>query len=411
MASQPKHDYYNTLGVERGAEEDEIRKAYRKLARKHHPDLNPGDKSSEDRFKNVQEAYDVLSDTKKRTMYDQVGFYSDAGYAAGGAAGAADTGAPRGGPNMGFDGFDFNEMFRDAQAEAERGKRSASGTSANPGNAGGGAFKDIFSQFFGRDNAGGHQPEAAPEKGADLEYGLNITFWQAIRGTQTKIEIARYEQCAVCHGIGGNEAGSVGCPQCGGTGNVSQMAGNMKFNLTCPRCNGKGRIKNACPACHGDGRISHKEFVEVRIPPGAQHGSRLRVPGKGNAGTMGAPPGDLYITTNVEPHPVFRREGDNIHMEVPVTIWEAGLGTKIEVPTIDGKTLLKIPPGTQNNQKFRLRDRGVPNSRKNSKGDQIVQVVLKAPEVRDEKTKELLRELAELHPEDPRAGLWAANEE
>ena len=411
MASQPKHDYYKTLGVERGAEEDEIRKAYRKLARKHHPDLNPGDKSSEDRFKNVQEAYDVLSDTKKRTMYDQVGFYSDAGYAAGGAAGAADSGAPRGGPNMGFDGFDFNEMFRDAQAEAERGKRTAGGTSANPGNAGGGAFKDIFSQFFGRDNAGGHQPEAAPEKGADLEYGLNITFWQAIHGTQTKIEIARYEQCAVCHGIGGNEAGSVGCPQCGGTGNVSQMAGNMKFNLTCPRCNGKGRIKNACPACHGDGRISHKEFVEVRIPPGAQHGSRLRVPGKGNAGTMGAPPGDLYITTNVEPHPVFRREGDNIHMEVPVTIWEAGLGTKIEVPTIDGKTLLKIPPGTQNNQKFRLRDRGVPNSRKNSKGDQIVQVVLKAPEVRDEKTKELLRELAELHPEDPRAGLWAANEE
>ena len=206
-----------------------------------------------------------------------------------------------------------------------------------------------------------------PEKGADLEYGLNITFWEAIRGTQTKIEITRYELCAVCHGTGGSDAGSVSCPQCGGTGNVSQMAGNMKFNLTCPRCNGKGRIKNACPACHGDGRISHQEFVEVRIPAGAQDGSRLRVPGKGNAGTMGAPPGDLYITTHVEPHPVFRREGDNIHMEVPITIWEAGLGTKIEVPTIDGKTLLKIPPGTQNNQKFRLRERGVPNSRKGYK--------------------------------------------
>jgi molecular chaperone DnaJ len=189
------------------------------------------------------------------------------------------------------------------------------------------------------------------------------------------------------------------------------MAGNMKFNLTCPRCGGKGRIKNACPNCHGDGRIAHKEFVEVRIPPGATHGSRLRVPGKGNAGTMGAPSGDLYITTNVESHPVFRRDGDNIHIEVPVTIWEAGLGTKIEVPTIDGKTLLKIPPGTQNNQKFRLRDRGVANSRKNTKGDQIVQVILKAPEVRDEKTKELLRELATLHPEDPRADLWKAEEE
>ena len=405
MATQPKHDYYKTLGVERGAEEDDIRKAYRKLARKYHPDLNPGDKSAENRFKDVQEAYDILSDSKKRSMYDQVGFYSDAGFAAGGGAGAAGAGAQRGGPNMDFGGFDFSEMFRDAQAEAERGKRSS------PGSAGGGAFKDIFSQFFRGDSAGGHQPEAVPEKGADLEYGLNITFWESIRGAQKKIEITRYEQCAICHGGGGNEAGSVSCPQCGGTGQVSQMAGNMKFNLTCPRCNGKGRIKNACPACHGDGRIAHKEFVEVRIPPGAQPGSRLRVPGKGNAGTMGATPGDLYITTNVQPHPVFRRDGDNIHMEVPVSIWEAGLCTKIEVPTIDGKTLLKIPPGTQNNQKFRLRDRGVPNTRKNSRGDQIVQVVLKAPEVRDEKTKELLREFAELHPEDPRAGLWTANEE
>jgi molecular chaperone DnaJ len=396
MASTPKHDYYKTLGVARGAAEEDIRKAYRKLARKYHPDLNPGDKSAEDRFKNVSEAYDVLSDAKKRSMYDQVGFYSEAGYAAGAANPGADSGAPRGGPNMDFGGFDFSDIMRE-RAEAERGRR---------GGGGGGAFKDIFSQFFNRDS-GDDQSDAAPEKGADLEYGLNISFWQAIRGTQTKIEITRYEQCAVCHGTGGSEAGSASCPQCGGTGNVSQMAGNMKFNLTCPRCNGKGRIKNACPPCHGDGRISHKEFVEVRIPAGAQHGSRLRVPGKGNAGTMGAPPGDLYITTNVEPHPVFRREGDNIHMEVPITIWEAGLGTKIEVPTIDGKTLLKIPPGTQNNQKFRLRDRGVTNTRKNTKGDQIVQVVLRAPEVRDERTRELLKQLSELHHEDPRAGLWA----
>ncbi len=169
------------------------------------------------------------------------------------------------------------------------------------------------------------------------------------------------------------------CPQCNGTGSVSQMAGNMKFNLTCPRCNGKGRLKNACPTCHGDGRLAHTETVEVRIPAGAQNGSRLRVPGKGNAGTMGAPPGDLYITTHVEDHPLFRREGDNILLKVPITVAEAGLGAKIEVPTIDGKTLLKIPPGTQNDQKFRLRDRGIFNPRKNARGDQIVQVTLKAP--------------------------------
>lgn len=402
MATQPKHDYYKTLGVERNADEDNIRKAYRKLARKYHPDLNPGDKSAENRFKDVQEAYDVLSDTKKRSMYDQVGFYSDSGFNPGPPPGG---GAPRGGPNMDFGGFDFSEMFREAQAETARNRRGNPGGAPGGGGPGGGAFKDIFSQFF-RGDQGAPETDAVPEKGADLEYGLNITFWQAIRGTQTKIEITRYEQCQVCHGTGGNEAGSISCPQCNGTGNVQQMAGNMKFNLTCPRCNGKGRIKNACPACHGDGRIAHKEFVEVRIPAGAKHGSRLRVPGKGNAGTMGAPPGDLYITTNVESHPVFRREGDDIHMQVPVTVWEAGLGTKAEVPTIDGKTLLKIPPGTQNNQKFRLRDRGVPNPRKGTKGDQIVQVVLKAPDVRDEKTRDLLRELAELNPEDPRAGLW-----
>lgn len=398
MASTPKHDYYETLGVARGAQDDDIRKAYRKLARKYHPDLNPGDKSAEDRFKNVQEAYDVLSDAKKREMYDQVGFYSESGMPSGGGGGA------RSHPNMDFGGFDFSEMFKGAQAEAARGRSRPSPREA-PRDSNAGSFKDIFSQFFhGGQDGPAHEPEA--EKGADLEYGLNITFWQAIRGTQAKIEITRFDQCPSCHGIGGSEAGSIACPQCSGTGSVSQMAGNMKFNLTCPRCNGKGRLKNACPTCHGDGRLSHSETVEVRIPAGAQSGSRLRVAGKGNAGTMGALPGDLYITTHVEDHPLFRREGDNVLLKVPVTVAEAGLGAKIEVPTLDGKTLLKIPPGTQNEQKFRLRERGVFNARKNSRGDQIVQVMLKAPVVQDERTKELLRELALLHPEDPRKALF-----
>lgn len=394
MATTPKHDYYETLGVSRNASEDDIRKAYRKLARKYHPDLNPGDKAAEERFKNVQEAYDVLSDAKKKQMYDTVGFYSDSGFAAGGGGQAGGPGAH---PNMDFNGFDFSEMFRDAQAQTEsrrRGGGSGTGT---------GAFRDIFSQFF----HGGHgEPEQQPQKGADLEYGLNISFWQAIRGTQAKIEITRYDQCPGCHGAGGTESGSVACPQCQGTGNVTQMAGNMKFNLTCPRCGGKGRLKNVCPTCHGDGRLAHTETVEVRIPPGAQNGSRLRVAGKGNAGTMGAPAGDLYITTHVEEHPLFRREGDNIQLKVPITVAEAGLGAKIEVPTIDGKTLLKIPPGTQNEQKFRLRERGVFNSRKNTRGDQIVQVMVKTPAVQDERTKELLRELATLHQEDPRKQLF-----
>jgi molecular chaperone DnaJ len=177
--------------------------------------------------------------------------------------------------------------------------------------------------------------------------------------------------------------------------------------LTCPRCNGKGRLKNVCPQCHGDGRIGHTETVEVRIPPGAQNGSRLRVPEKGNAGTMGASPGDLYITTRVEPHPFFHREGDNIEIKVPVSVMEAGLGAKIEVPTIDSKALLKVPPGTQSGQRFRLREKGVFNARKNTRGDQIVEIQIQAPKVQDERTKELLRELTRLHPEDPREELWA----
>jgi len=398
MPSPPKHDYYETLDVPRNASEDDLRKAYRKLARKYHPDLNPGDKASEERFKNVQEAYDVLSDSKKRGMYDQVGFYSDSGF-----PGAGPGGGRPNHPNMDFGGFDFSEVFNRAHTESD----SRRNTGAGPG---AGGFKDIFSQFF-RGGAGGGTSEAEPEKGTDLEYGLNIGFWQAIKGTQAKIDITRFETCLPCNGTGGNDAGSVACPQCSGTGNVSQMAGNMKFNLTCPRCSGRGRLKNACPNCHGDGRTSRSEQVEVRIPAGAQNGSRLRVAGKGNAGTQGAPPGDLYITTNVAQDHLFHRDGDNIHLKVAISIPEAGLGAKIEVPTIDGKTLLKIPPGTQSGQKFRLRERGVVNSRKGTRGDQIVQVHLAMPDIRDEKTKELLRQLVDCYTEDPRAELWDGHPE
>jgi molecular chaperone DnaJ len=386
MPSAPKHEYYETLGIPRKASEDEVRKAYRKLARKHHPDLNPGDKSSEDRFKNVQEAYDILGDPKKRQMYDQYGFYSENG---------APPPSPGGGaqgphPGMDFSGFDFS----DSPAGGSGGRRTETG----------GGFRDIFSQFFGgRESA--NQPQ--PEKGGDLEYGMSIDFWQAIHGTQARMEISRYEVCGACHGSGATSAGEVNCPQCKGTGNVTQMAGAMKFNLTCPRCGGSGKLRNVCAECGGDGRITRTESVEVRIPPGARTGSRLRVPGKGNAGTMGAPPGDLYITTHVEDHPFFGREGDNIEIEVPITVWEAALGAKIEVPTIDGRTLLKIPQGTRNSQKFRLREKGVLNSRTNVRGDQIVEVAIEAPDPRDERTRELLRDLAKLNPEDPRADIWS----
>jgi molecular chaperone DnaJ len=386
MAQQ---DYYQALGVARDASEDDIRKAYRKLARKHHPDLNPGDKASEERFKKVQEAYDILSETKKKTMYDQYGFYSENGMPSGAGAGGQRA------PHMDFGGFDFS----DAYTRGAGGRRPAE-ESAN--------FQDIFSQWFGRQNT---EPTPQPQKGSDLEYFLNIDFWQAIKGTQVKLQIARQEVCATCNGSGAAKtATSTVCPECNGSGNVTQAAGAMRFSLTCPRCNGTGRLRNTCAACQGDGRISAKETVEVRIPAGAQQGSRLRVAGKGNAGTAGAPAGDLYITVRVDPHPFFRREGDDIEISVPIRIDEAGLGTKIEVPTIDGRALLKIPQGTKNGQKFRLREKGVLNLRTTQRGDQIVEVQIEAPVVHDERTKELLREYAKLHPEDPRAEIWTQNE-
>ncbi len=396
----PKHEYYETLGVPRKADAEEIRKAYRKLARKYHPDLNPGDKSSEDRFKNVQEAYDILSDPKKRQMYDHFGYNSQNDFAgAGGPGFQGAAGRPQGAH---FDGFDFSDYMSGQGAGGRRTQGAPGGTAG--GAAGGGGFRDIFSQFFGG-GAAAEQPE--PERGADLEYVMNIDFWQAIKGTTARVNITRYDVCSTCNGTGSTGSGEVTCPQCKGAGQVTQMAGAMKFNLTCPRCGGAGKLRNACPTCGGDGRIPKTETVEIRIPPGARDGSRLRVAGKGNAGTMGAPPGDLYITTKVEPHTFFHREGDNIEIKAPIAIWEASLGAKIEVPTIDGRTLLKIPQGTVNGQKFRLREKGVLNSRTNQRGDQIVEVQLSTPDPRDEKTRQLLRDLAELHPEDPRAEMWS----
>jgi molecular chaperone DnaJ len=386
MPAASKQDYYETLGVARDAKADDIRKSYRKLARKYHPDLNPGDKAAEERFKKVQEAYDVLSDAKKRQVYDQHGFYSD-NIPPGGAGAGAATGAY--GP--GFGGFDFSD-FVNHQGGAGAGQAE-----------GAGGFRDIFSQFFG-----GRRGESAnaPEKGSDLEYGLNIDFWESIRGTQVRLNIVHQQTCDTCGGSGSVGNATTVCPECDGSGHVTQMAGAMKFSLTCPRCDGKGRLKNVCPTCHGDGQLSKPETVEVRIPPGAQGGSRLRVAGKGNAGRNGAPAGDLYITIRVEPHPFFHRDGDDIHIQVPVTVSEAGLGAKIEVPTIDGRALLKVPQGTQNLQKFRLREKGVMNTRKNGRGDEIVEVVIQAPNIHDERTKELLRELSQVNTEDPRKEMW-----
>jgi molecular chaperone DnaJ len=382
-------DHYQTLGVKRDSTTDEIRKAYRRLARKFHPDLNPGDKTAEEKFKQVQEAYDILSEPKKKKMYDQYGFYSDSGF----------PNTPPQEPDtagFNFGGFDFSEP--------SPGEGSAQGH-AGP-HAGMGDFSDLFSQFFGRQREGAHA-KPAPQPGSDLEYALTVDFWQAIKGTQTRLSINRLEPCVACKGSGTAGGATASCPQCGGSGQVTQMAGAMRFSLQCPRCNGTGRLKNVCPACRGEGRVGQNETVDVRIPAGVSSGARLRVPGKGSAGTLGAPAGDLYITINVTEHAIFQREGDDILLKVPVKVSEAGLGARIEVPTVDGRALLKIPQGTENGQKFRLREKGVFNSRRNTRGDLIVEIVIPAPDVRDERARELLKQLDAVDKSDPRSQLWS----
>jgi len=400
-------DYYGILGVKKSASAEEIRKAFRKLARKYHPDVNPGDKSAEEKFKILSEANDVLSDPKKRKIYDQLGFYSDnidpaaaEAYARGGGFGAGGFGGPGQGAGgartttqgvpFDFSGFDFNDFSEGASTAGQR-----AGT--------GGGFRDIFSNLFG---GGRSQPEQRPEPGDNLEYQVNVGFWQAIKGTVMKLNIPHLEVCGNCHGQGYIESPGV-CPQCHGKGQITQKSGSMKFNMPCPRCGGSGKNRTICNVCHGEGRVEHTESLEVRIKPGTRDGQRIRLPGRGNAGTMGAPAGDLYIIVRAGAHPVFKREGDDIYLTVPVTFTEAGLGGKIEVPTIDGRTLLKIPPKTQCGQKLRLREKGVPSAvQEGTRGDEIVEIKIVAPNVRDERSKEILRELAKLNPEDPREALW-----
>ena len=280
---------------------------------------------------------------------------------------------------------------------ARSGRKSSSGS--------GGSFRDIFGSIFGGGRAS--QAEEGPELGTDLEYQVNVPFWTAIRGGVMRLNITRQDVCSTCHGQGSLESPGK-CPECGGSGQITQTGGRMKFNVQCPRCHGTGKNLTMCPTCHGEGTVTNTEPLEVRIKPGTRDGQRIRLPGKGNAGAHGGTPGDLYAIIRTGDHPIFHRDGDDISLTVPVTATEAALGAKIEVPTIDGRALLKIPPGTQSGQKLRLREKGVPSAtREGVRGDEIVEITVTVPMPRDERTKELLRELAKLNPEDPRAELWS----
>src|ERR1700689_1235549 len=397
MATTPTKDYYAVLGVKKTATADDIRKAFRKLARKHHPDVNPGDKKAEEKFKEISEANDVLSDEKKRKVYDQGGFYSDQIDPAQAEAYARQQ-SGGGQPGVDLGAFDFSGF----QGGVFQG---AGGPQQGAGSQSWGSFKDIFSGIF----SGAQQPQRprGPQPGTDLEYQATVAFWTAIRGGQARIQINRQETCPTCHGQA-STGGPMQCPECNGTGQVTQMGGRMKFNIPCPQCNGTGRTSNTCATCHGEGVVHKSEMVEFRIKPGTRDGQRIRLAGKGNAGVNGGPAGDLYLIIKIDSHPVFTRAGDDIQIVIPVTVPEAALGAKIEVPTIDGRAQLKIPPGTQSGQKLRMRGKGVPSAtHEGVRGDQIVTVEMVVPHLRDERSKEILREFAKLNPEDPREATFA----
>ncbi len=388
MPTTSKTDYYELLGVPRKAAVKDIRAAYRKLARKYHPDLNPGDKSAEEKFKQIQEAYEVLSDAKKRQMYDQFGFNVP------GAGGSPGPGAGYGGASpedihFDFGGFDFG-----------------GGGGQGAGAGGAASFKDLFSQFFRGATAAQSGHEREP--GSDLEYQVEISFAEAMRGTVKKLSFTRLDVCNACHGAGAAPGDERTCATCGGSGHVPQVSGKMRFEVTCARCGGSGRLRTMCHNCGGEGRVQRVETLDVRIPPGAQTGSRVRVAGRGNAGVQGGPPGDLYIITKVAPHPFFDRRGDDLYTVVPITVTEASLGAKVEVPTIDGRAQVRIPPGTNSGKKLRLREKGAPSARHAGKrGDQIVEVQIVVPKPEDERVRNLLKELGKLDHEDPRQDIFS----
>jgi len=353
-------DYYKILGVSRNAKPEDIKKAYRRLARRFHPDVNPGNKESEERFKQISEAFDVLSDPKKRETYDRYGYYSEQAAAAGAG---------------GF-GFDLS-------------------------NFGAGNFKDIFSEIFSSIRGQGQSARPQPMRGSDIEYPVSLTFEQAMLGTSMPLEIERSEVCQSCKGSGESSSSTITCPNCSGTGQRTTVIGGTG---RCGYCNGTGKVNAQCAACRGAGVVPKRDAVSLKIPAGVDTGSRIRVSGKGHAGTRGGQPGDLYVITKVGDHAYFTRQGDNIYCQVPITVPEAALGAKIEVPTIDGKGLLRIPPGTQSGQKFRLRDRGVPSLRAGGvRGDQFVEVRITLPKVISEETKDLLQKFARHNQENPRA--------
>jgi molecular chaperone DnaJ len=360
-------DLYLILGLDRGATLADVKRAYRRLARRYHPDINPGDHVAAAQFRQIAEAYETLSDPDRRRRYDSTGT----------------TGQPTIEPTYGFEGFDFSV--------------SVSGGAAP-------TFGDLFADVLQQRQTPGD--DTAAQRGADLHQIVTVSFDEAMRGGQRAITVTRHVHCRSCKGLGRLHVQETRCAPCHGVGTVRSTRGHMIFSRPCAYCGGTGRQRQArCPTCAGQQVEVRTEPLTINAPAGLADGARIRVPGKGHVGRNGGETGDLYITVHVPPHPIFRREGDDLHLTVPVAVHEAALGVKIEVPSLDGPARLRVPPGTQSGQRFRLRERGSPSPRGGPRGDLVVEIRLVLPKMLDERSKELLREFGRINSEDVRKEL------
>ncbi len=352
-----KRDYYEILNVPRNSSQDDIKKAYRMMALKYHPDRNQGNKEAEEKFKEASEAYEVLSDSKKRELYDR---YGHAGL-----------------QNSGFSGFDFNDLFNMDVF---------------------GSFSDIFHDFFGFGMGNSRGKKKRPRKGADMEYRLTISFREAAMGVQKNIEIPRHHTCPTCHGEGVKPGTSSStCNYCGGRGQVTHSQGFLTIQTTCPYCRGSGNIiKFPCPECNGKKTVIKKDKLSIKVPPGVNNSCRMRLQGEGENGELGGPPGDLYIILIIEEDPFFKREGDDIICEIPISVIQAALGAKIDVPTLNGNHSLRIPKGTQSGDLLKIKRAGFPNLRGYGQGDQLVKIIVKTPTDLNKRQEELLKEFLEI---------------
>lgn len=365
-------DLYELLGVRRDAGGEELRRAYRRLARRYHPDINPGDREAQARYAQITRAFETLNDPERRRAYD--------------AGVPLDPAPPE--AAYGFEGFDFT-----VQATV--------GADAS-------TFGELFADVFTRTLRGG---EGGPQPGAHLHAALTVSLLEALTGVERQVPVTRYVPCRACRGLGLVQAAAAACRACAGTGRIRSSRGHMVFGRPCERCGGTGeQTAMSCRACGGQGIEVRGEGITVAVPPGVEDGAELRVAGHGHVGRRGGDPGDLFVRVRIEPHPLFRREGQDLHLVLPVAVHEAGLGARIEVPTLEGPVSLRVPPGTQSGQRLRLHGRGLPSPRQGGRGDLVVEARLVLPALLDERSKELLREFARANAEDVRREWWAAGD-